>query len=110
MKVFWICLALVVSPALWAQTDSDATDSDTRVATDDDYEEVQKATGVFDPWPRWYLTVGATYLGANGAYSLYVPEVGTIPVLDFDTIGLSKRDASHYLSINWRSQQNRWGL
>ena len=76
--------------------------------TDDALEIVEKQGG-HDRWPTWYVSVGGTWLGADGLYSLDIPDIGEIPILDFDTIGLDDTDTSQYFSINWRSRDSRWG-
>ena len=76
--------------------------------TDDALEIVEKQGG-HDRWPTWYVSVGGAWLGADGLYSLDIPDIGEIPILDFDTIGLDDTDMSQYISINWRSRDSRWG-
>jgi hypothetical protein len=74
-----------------------------------DESDSSTAVSAYPDWPQWNISVGGTWLDADGRYSLYVPDVGTIPILDFSRVGLSERDTSHYFSLSWRSRQSRWG-
>ncbi len=60
-------------------------------------------------WVQLYATFGATYLDADGSYGVLLPDRGYISIIDFDRAGLDEKDGSHWLTLNWRSENSRWG-
>lgn len=86
---------------------ADEGESKEDVSTLDLFDEDTELTR--SGWPQFYIAAGFMYLDGDGRFTVRLPEVGEIPILDFDRAGLKESDSSYWLSINWRSAHSRWG-
>lgn len=60
-------------------------------------------------WPQFMVTIGATKINADGTFAVGLPGKDPITLINFDRAGLDETDASHWISLNWRSSESRWG-
>ena len=60
-------------------------------------------------WVQFYVSLGVTYLDADGRMGVQLPDGDYVPIMDYDRAGLDGTDASYWLSLNWRSANSRWG-
>jgi len=70
---------------------------------DDDSERTKEG------WAQFYISLGATYLDADGRLSAQLPGGDNVTIIDFDRAGLKETDSSYWLTLNWRSASSRWG-
>jgi hypothetical protein len=60
-------------------------------------------------WPLFNIAAGVTYLEADGVLGVRPPNSPPVTIINFDRIGLDESDASHWLTLTWRSRNTRWG-
>lgn len=90
-------------PACAQDSQVDAEDETALDLFDDDVERTKLG------WPQFIMTVGATYIDADGTFAVGLPGKDPITIINFDRAGLDETDASHWLALNWRSSESRWG-
>lgn len=107
-KVWAIVLTLIVGGPTWAldvangQTES-SKDTSRPEKSEDDADFTGKG------WSRFYAIAGFTHLDAGGTFRIKLPDGRQFTVLNFDIAGLENKDYSHWLSLNWRARNSRWG-
>ena len=97
--------AQVSEASATAQADeSDGTDvvSDLDLF-DEDTEKTEQG------WIQFYALGGIMYLDGDGEYAARLPNGNEITIIDFERAGLNDTDSSHWLTLNWRSANSRWG-
>jgi len=102
--VFMFVLLLFALPAIGQ--DSAARDEEETAQLDlfdDDSERTKEG------WAQFYISLGATYLDADGRLSAQLPGGDNVTIIDFDRAGLKETDSSYWLTLNWRSASSRWG-
>ena len=105
LRLAFLGLALAASGACFSQ---DAViDDEISVSQSESDENSELTNGA---WSRFMLSVGGMSLDADGSYRLGLPDGRKITLVDFDRAGLPDRDSSYWLSANWRSRSNRWGV
>jgi hypothetical protein len=85
-------------------TDEAAEDEETIDLFDEDVELTELG------WPRFRISAGAAQLDADGVFAAQIPGGPTVPLIDFNLIGLDDSDSTHWLSVIWRSTESRWGV
>lgn len=95
-----LCNAL---PLFAQDSQADAEDETALDLFDDDVEGTKLG------WPQFSMTIGFTYIDADGTFAVGLPGRDPITIINFDRAGLDETDASHWLSLNWRSSGSRWG-
>jgi len=102
--VFMFIVLLFALPAIGQ--DSAARDEEETPQLDlfdDDSERTKEG------WVQFYVSLGATYLDADGRLSAQLPGGDNVTIIDFDRAGLKETDSSYWLTLNWRSATSRWG-
>jgi len=102
--VLALILLLFASPATAQDSVIPAEEEASSVDLFDDDEERTK-----EGWVRFYASIGATYLDADGSFNVQLPDGDKVTIIDFDRAGLDETDASYWLSFNWRFGNSRWG-
>jgi hypothetical protein len=60
-------------------------------------------------WIQFYVLGGAMYLDGDGEFAARLPNGNEVTIIDFERAGLEDTDSSHWLTLNWRSANSRWG-
>jgi len=60
-------------------------------------------------WLQFYVLGGFMQLDGDGEYAARLPSGKEITIIDFERAGLNDTDSSHWLTLNWRSANSRWG-
>ena len=103
--IVFVCILLLFSLPVIAQ-DSDTADGEETAHLDlfdDDAERTEKG------WVQFYMSLGITYLDADGRVGAILPNGNDVTIIDFDRAGLKETDASYWLTLNWRAANSRWG-
>ena len=82
-------------------------DSTDEVSTLDLFDEDTEKTE--QGWMQFYAIGGAMYLDGDGEYAARLPNGNEFTIIDFERAGLKDTDSSHWLTLNWRSANSRWG-
>lgn len=99
-----IVFLTLATPVLTKANGEDADLGDQVALFDDDVEVTDKG------WPRFSISGGMMYLAADGVLGVRFPNSAPITILNFDRVGLDENDASHWISLTWRSRSSRWGI
>ena len=86
-----------------SQVDGDGGDETSLDLFDNDVERTKLG------WPQFNISIGITYIDADGVFAVDLPGYDPVTIINFDRAGLEETDASHWLSMNWRSSESRWG-
>jgi len=103
--IVFICMLLLFSLPVVAQ-DSDTAEEEEAAHLDlfdDDAERTKMG------WVQFYMSLGVTYLDADGRVGAILPNGNDVTIIDFDRAGLKETDVSYWLTLNWRSANSRWG-
>jgi len=101
---FALFLCISSLPVMAQDDEDDSPDPVTGLDLfDEDTEKTEQG------WLQFYVSIGVMYLDADGRFSARLPEGQDVTIIDFDRAGLKESDVSHWLALNWRSANSRWG-